>query len=98
MFVKSSESHYKILEVEKNCSNEDLKKSYRDLAKKHHPDKVQHMGDAYIKAAKEKFAKIQDAYEKIKKERDGLDFRGAFPGAVRRAPLACYWLFYMCPS
>ena len=36
--------------------------------------------------------------EKIKKERDGLDFRGAFPGAVRRAPLACYWLFYMCPS
>ena len=33
--------------------------------------------------------------EKIKKERDGLDFRGAFPGAVRRAPLACYWLFYM---
>ena len=27
------------------------------------------MGDAYIKAAKEKFAKIQDAYEKIKRER-----------------------------
>ena len=69
MFIKSSESHYKILEIEKNCSNEDLKKAYRDLAKKHHPDKVQHMGDAYIKAAKEKFAKIQDAYEKIKKER-----------------------------
>jgi len=59
----------KILEIEKNCSNEELKKAYRDLAKKHHPDKVQHMGDAYIKAAKEKFAKIQDAYEKIKKER-----------------------------
>ena len=26
MFIKSSESHYKILEIEKNCSNEDLKK------------------------------------------------------------------------
>jgi len=33
MFIKSSESHYKILEIEKNCSNEDLKKAYRDLAK-----------------------------------------------------------------
>ena len=40
-----------------------------DLAKKHHPDKVQHLGEAYIKSAKEKFARIQAAYENIKKQR-----------------------------
>ena len=51
-------------------------------------------GDASHKNLIENFLEV----EKIKKERDGLDFRGAFPGAVRRAPLACYWLFYMCPS
>ena len=47
----------------------ELKKAYRDLAKKHHPDKVQHLGEAYIKSAKEKFARIQAAYENIKKQR-----------------------------
>ena len=69
MFFKSSDSDYKILEVDKNCSNEDLKKAYRELAKKHHPDKVQNLGDVYVKAAKEKFSKIQAAYENIKKQR-----------------------------
>ena len=41
----------------------------RELAKKHHPDKVQNLGEVYVKAAKEKFSKIQAAYENIKKQR-----------------------------
>ena len=69
MFFKSSDSDYKILEIDKNCSNEDLKKAYRELAKKHHPDKVQNLGEEYTRAAKEKFSKIQAAYENIKKQR-----------------------------
>jgi|TARA_B100001063_G_scaffold54775_1_gene48736 DnaJ like chaperone protein len=69
MFIKSNNSNYKILEVDKNCTNSELKKAYRDLAKKHHPDKVQHLGEAYTKSAKEKFSRIQSAYESIKKQR-----------------------------
>ena len=69
MFFKSSDSDYKILEIDKNCSNDDLKKAYRELAKKHHPDKVQNLGEVYVNAAKEKFSKIQAAYDNIKKQR-----------------------------
>ena len=58
-----------ILELEKSASNEQVKKSYRDLAKKHHPDKVQHLGDVYVKAAQDKFQQIQKAYQNIKDER-----------------------------
>ena len=45
MFFKSSDSDYKILEIDKNCTNDELKKAYRELAKKHHPDKVQNLGE-----------------------------------------------------
>ena len=65
----ASDNAYKILEVKKTDSNEEIKKAYREMAKKHHPDKVQHLGEAYIKASQEKFQKIQKAYEKIKSDR-----------------------------
>jgi len=69
MFVIEVGGAYKILEIEKSASNQQVKRAYRDLAKKHHPDKVQHLGNAYVKAAQDKFQKIQKAYESIKKER-----------------------------
>jgi DnaJ like chaperone protein len=69
MFVNEVGGAYKILEIEKSATNQQVKRAYRDLAKKHHPDKVQHLGSAYVKAAQDKFQKIQKAYESIKKER-----------------------------
>lgn len=49
--------YYKILGVEKNASQDDIKNAYRLLAKKYHPDKNQH--------TEEKFKEIVEAYETL---------------------------------
>jgi DnaJ like chaperone protein len=69
MFIKDTGSAYQILEVSPDVTDEELKKAYRELAKKHHPDKVSHLGEEVKKAAEEKFTKLNAAYEAIKKER-----------------------------
>jgi DnaJ like chaperone protein len=69
MFFRDVDSDYKVLEIEPNASEDDIKKAYRQMAVRYHPDKVAHMGDEYQKGAKEKFQKIQEAYENIKKQR-----------------------------
>ena len=52
-----SEDYYKILGVQKTASDEEIKKAYRKLAMKYHPDHTK--GD---KGAEEKFKKISEAY------------------------------------
>jgi DnaJ like chaperone protein len=69
MFHRDTESDYKILGVTKAATDQEIKKAYRKLAIQHHPDKVAQMGEEFQKGAKEKFQKVQDAYEAIKKER-----------------------------
>jgi DnaJ like chaperone protein len=69
MFYNSSDSAYRILEIEKTASNDEVKLAYRKMAKKYHPDKLQHLGDEHIKGAEEKFKQVSIAYEKIQKER-----------------------------
>ena len=69
MFIQETDNAYKILELDKTATNDQIKKSYRELAKKHHPDKVQHLGDAYGKAAQDNLQQIQKAYHNIKNDR-----------------------------
>ena len=69
MFFKNPDSAYKILEIERSATNADIKTAYRTMAKKYHPDKLQHMDEAYQKGAQEKFTKVQEAYEQLQKER-----------------------------
>ncbi|MCD6111858.1 MAG: TerB family tellurite resistance protein [Bacteroidales bacterium] len=69
MFVKDTDSAYKILEITPDASDEDVKKAYRKMALKYHPDKVSHLGADIQKAAKEKFQTLNAAYETIKKQR-----------------------------
>ena len=69
MFYRNVDSDYKVLGVDPTASDEEVKKAYRKMAIKFHPDKVAQMGEEYQKGAKEKFQKIQDSYEAIKKRR-----------------------------
>lgn len=70
MFIPDTDSSYKILELDPSSTNEDVKKAYRRMAMKYHPDKVSHLGDDFRKTAEEKFKKVNEAYDKIKKERN----------------------------
>lgn len=70
MFIPETDSSYKILEVEPSASNDEIKKAYRRMAVKYHPDKVSHLGEEFKKTADEKFKKVNEAYERIKRERN----------------------------
>jgi DnaJ like chaperone protein len=69
MFYDSSDSSYKILGIEKTATDTEVKKAYRKMAKKYHPDKLQHLGEQLKKGAEEKFKEVQTAYDHIQKER-----------------------------
>lgn len=70
MFVKAeSDSAYKILGISPNATDDEVKKAYRKMAVENHPDKVAYLGEDVQRAAKEKFQRINEAYETIKKQR-----------------------------
>jgi len=69
MFYKDIDSAYKVLEIDKSTTDEEVKKAYRRMAVKYHPDKVGYLGEDFKKTANDKFQKVNEAYEKIKKER-----------------------------
>ncbi|MCI6492967.1 MAG: DnaJ domain-containing protein, partial [Bacteroidales bacterium] len=68
-FRPSNERNYRILEIEPNATDEEVKKAYRKMAIKYHPDKVATLGEDVQKAAEEKFKAVNQAYEAICKER-----------------------------
>ena len=73
---------YKVLGVDPGCTDAELKKAYRDLSKKWHPD--QNPGNA--KAAEERFKEIQEAYRQIVDARE----RGTSPYGSSYGPGSSY--------
>lgn len=65
----TTNSAYAVLEVDAKASDDEVKKAYRRMVVKHHPDKVAHLGEQFQKDAAEKFRKVQEAYERIREER-----------------------------
>ncbi|MCG7422823.1 DnaJ domain-containing protein, partial [Micrococcus sp. ACRRV] len=75
---------YQVLGVSKDASESDIKKAYRTLARKHHPD--QNPGDA---AAEQRFKEISEAYDVLSDPKDRQEYdaiRSMGGGAPNRAP------------
>ena len=69
MYYRDTDSAYAVLEISPSATDEEVKSAYRRMAMKNHPDKVATLGPDVQKAAEEKFRRIQEAYETIKKQR-----------------------------
>ena len=60
---------YKVLGLTSAATDDEVKKAYRRLAMKYHPDKVEGMGEEVKKNAEAQFREINEAYEQIKTAR-----------------------------
>ena len=78
---------YKVLGILPSATNEDIKKAYRELSRKYHPDS--YVDNPLSNLAEEKFKEVQEAYEQIMNEREGgysggSDYyqQGSYPGGT----------------
>jgi DnaJ like chaperone protein len=70
MFIPNTKADYQMLGITESVTNQEIKIAYRKMAKQYHPDKVAHLGEDFTSFAENKFKSINDAYQKIKKERN----------------------------
>ena len=70
MFAKDDKAVYRVLEISPDASNQEIKRAYRRMANKYHPDKVSHLGQEMQTLAEEKFKAVNNAYQQLKKERN----------------------------
>lgn len=69
---------YKVLGVGRNASDEEIKRVYRELARKYHPDN--YVNNPLADLAQEKMKEINEAYDAIMKERAGRGSSSAYGG------------------
>jgi len=79
---------YQVLGVSRDASNEEIKKAYRALSRRYHPDANQNNPNK--DAAEEKFKQIQQAYQQIMKEKEGGPNAGYGPGSSYGGPYSGY--------
>lgn len=73
---------YQILGISRNAAEEEIKRAYRNLSRKYHPDA--NINNPNKEQAEEKFKQIQQAYQQIMRERErGADYSDPFGNAGR---------------
>ena len=63
------DADYRVLEIPRSATDDEVRRAYRRMSMKHHPDKVAHLGTEFQKTATEKFQRVNAAYARIKKAR-----------------------------
>lgn len=61
---------YGILEVNRDATQDEIRKKYRELMQQYHPDKVQHLGSALQEVARAKTLELKQAYEMLSASSD----------------------------
>jgi len=70
---------YQVLGISRGASDEEIKKAYRNLSRKYHPDA--NVNNPNKDAAEEKFKQVQQAYDQIMKEKQQGSYGGTYGGA-----------------
>lgn len=67
---------YKVLGVSPNATDDEIKKAYRELARKYHPDN--YVGNPLADLVEEKMKEVNEAYDQIQKERSGSSSNSSY--------------------
>ena len=78
--MAGNEDYYKVLGLTKSATSDEIKRAYRRLAVKYHPDK-----NPGNKAAEEKFKKVSEAYEVLSDPKKRADYDQFGPDMFNRA-------------
>ena len=70
MYRENLESAFDVLGINKESTNVEIKRAYRKMANKYHPDKIAHLGSEFKEIAQDKFKSVSEAYARIKKDRN----------------------------
>lgn len=63
---------YRVLGIDSSATDDEVRKAYRRMAMKYHPDRVADMGEEIQRNAADQMKEINQAYEEIKRRRDSL--------------------------
>lgn len=67
---------YQVLGISPNASEEEIKRAYRELSRKYHPDS--YADNPLAELAEEKFKEVQEAYDQIMKSREASQHSGGY--------------------